>query len=236
MFSFKQFLNEEFKKIGHQLGSNPGGVHVDTETGEKHYVKYYRNPEQAKSEALAARIHEHMGIHTLKPKYQKIDGKHAVVTKWNDHLEKMHPHHFENLTHSQQHDIGKMYHAAVLTKNWDIVGLGHDNIERDKHTGHLHSVDAGGTFNFRAQGGHKDYGPDVDEKHSLLHRPGEASSHVFSHVFKHNPEAKKAGLHAVKNMDMHHVEKLFKNSGLHNHEELLHNFKERRKKLLDDRD
>ena len=40
MKSFKVFV-EELKKVGGQLGSNPGGVHVDTDTGEKHYVKFY---------------------------------------------------------------------------------------------------------------------------------------------------------------------------------------------------
>jgi hypothetical protein len=231
MKSFNMFV-EELKKVGGQLGSNPGGVHVDTKTGEKHYVKFYKNPDQAKTETLTSRIHEHMGIHTLHPEHKVIDGKHAVVTKWNEHLSKMEPHEFEHLNHDQQKDIGKMYHAAVLTKNWDIVGLDHDNIEKDKHTGKLHSVDAGGAFHFRAQGGPKHYGPDVDEKHTLLNRPGEASSHVFSTVFKQNPEAKKHGLEAVRKMDMSHVHKLFKNSGLSNHHELYSNFVERRNKLL----
>jgi len=232
MLSYREFVQEELKKIGERLGSNPGGVHVDTDTNQKHYVKYYDNPDQAKSEALAARIHEHMGIPTLHPRHQVIDGKHAVVTKWNPDLERMHPHHFEQLNHDQQNTIGKMYHAAVLTKNWDVVGLEHDNIERNRHTGALHSVDAGGTFNFRAQGGHKDYGSDVAEKDSLLNRPGEASSHVFSTVFKQNPNAKAEGLNSVKKMDMEHVRGLFKNSGLSNHEELYSNFAKRREKLL----
>lgn len=231
MKSFKVFV-EELKKVGGQLGSNPGGVHVDTDTGEKHYVKFYKNADQAKTEALTGKIHDHMGIHNLNPEYRNIDGKHAVVTKWNDGLKKMEPHEFEHLDHHQQNDIGKMYHAAILTKNWDIVGLDHDNIEKDKRTGRLHSVDAGGAFHFRAQGGPKHYGDDVDEKHSLLNRPGEPSSHVFSTVFKQNPEAKKHGLEAVRKMNMSHVEKLFKNSGLHNHHELYSNFVERRNKLL----
>lgn len=236
MLSFKQYFNEDLEKVGDQLGSNPGGVYKNKKTGEKHYVKFYKNGDQAKSEALTAKIHEHMGIHTLKPEYKNIDGKHAVVTQWNDKLQKMKPHHFESLTKDQQHDIGKMYHAAILTKNWDIVGLDHDNIEAHKETGKLHSVDAGGTFKFRAQGGHKDYGSDVDEKQSLISRPGEASTHVFSHVFKHNPEAKKHGLEAVRKMDMNHIKGLFKSSGLHDHEELYNNFAKRREKLLKDED
>ena len=225
-------LQEEFQKVGDRLGSNPGGVHVDTETGNKVYVKHYQNPDQAKVESLTGKIHEHMGIKTLKPEYKVVAGKHSVVTPWNDKLERMHPSDFAHLNTDQQHTIGKMYHAAILTKNWDIVGLEHDNIERHKETGELHSVDSGGAFHFRAQGAPKEYGPDIDEKHSLISRPGSPSTQVFKTVFQQNPGAEKHGLDAVKNMDMDHVKGLFKDSGLHNHEELYKNFAERRNKLL----
>lgn len=231
MLSFKNYLKEELKKVGSQLGSNSGGVYHDTETNEKHYIKFYHNGDQAKAEALAGKIHNHMGIATLNPEHKIIDGKHAVSTKWNPNLEKMHPHEFHALHDDQKHDISKMYHAAVLTKNWDIVGLDHDNIERHKDTGKLHSVDAGGTFHFRAQGGHKDYGDDIAEKDSLMNRPHEPASQVFSHVLK-DDKIRQHGLNAVKNMDMKHVHGLFKNSELPNHKELFDNFSKRREKLI----
>lgn len=233
MLTFRQFvISEELVKVGRQLGSNEGGKFLDTDTGKHHYIKYYKNGDQAKTEELTSKIYEHMGIKTLKPKHEIINGRHAVSTEWNDNMRSMHPHEFENLSHDQQHDIGKMYHAAILTKNWDIVGMEHDNITKHAKTGKLHSVDTGGSFNFRAQGGHKEYGPDIDEKHSFLNMPHSASTHVFRHVFKQNPEALHHGLRAVKNMDMDHVKKLFKNSGLENHEELYDNFSKRRQALL----
>lgn len=231
MKTFKQ-LSEELKKISDQLGSNPGGVHMDTNTGEKHYVKYYSNPDQAKVEALTGKIYEHMGIKTLNPEYKHTNEGHAVVTKWNDKLEGMQPHQFDKLNNEQQNTVGKMYHAAILTKNWDIVGLEHDNISKHKDTGELHSVDTGGAFNFRAQGGHKDYGPDIAEKESLISRPENASTHVFKTTFEQNPKAKEHGLQAVKDIDMNHVKNLFKKSGLDNHEELYSNFAARRNKLI----
>lgn len=235
MIRFAQFLIEDedtkmHKVPGTQFGSNEGGVHTD-DAGTKHYVKHYRDQNQAKSEVLASKIYHHMGLKTTNPEFKKVNGRHAVVTKWNDNLEKMHPHEFEGLSKDQAHDIGKKYHAAILTKNWDAVGLEHDNITRHKKTGKLHTVDTGGTFNFRAQGGHKDYGPDIGEHKSLRHND-QASGHVFNHVFKHHPDAERAGLDAVKNMDDKHVHGLFKNSGLPNHEELHKNFMERKKKLL----
>lgn len=230
MKRFNLFL-EELKPVpGTQYGSNPGGVHKD-EHGQKHYVKYYKNPDQAKVEALTGKIYQHMGIHTVEPEHKVVNGHHAVVSKWNDHLEHMHPHDFENLSKEQAHQIGRKYHAAVLTKNWDAVGLEHDNISRHKKTGDLVTNDLGAGFHFRARGSHKDYGPDIGEHSSLRHND-QASGHVFSHVFAHHPDAEHEGLKAVKNIDDAHIHHLFKTSGLSNHEELHRNFMERKKKLL----
>jgi hypothetical protein len=235
--TFATFLKEDSNDIrlnpvpGTQYGSNPGGVHTD-EAGDKHYVKFYRNHDQAKSEVLASKIYQHMGAKTTSPELKRVNGKHAVVTKWNDHLETMHPHDFEHLNKSQAHDVGRKYHAAILTKNWDAVGLEHDNITRHKGTGELHTVDTGGTFNFRAMGSHKEYGPDIEEHKSLRNMHGTAASHVFNHVFKHHPDAEAAGVHAVRQMDDQHVHELFKNSGLSNHEELHKNFVAKKAKLL----
>jgi hypothetical protein len=237
MKSFATFLNEakDDDKLtpvqNTQYGSNPGGVHTDKK-GEKHYVKFYKNPDQGKVETLTSKIYEHMGAKTTKPENRSVNGKHAVVTKWNDKLEPMQKHDFEHLTKPQAHDIGRKYHAAVLTKNWDAVGLEHDNIMKHKETGELHTVDNGGAMHFRAQGGHKTFSHDIDEHKSLRNMPGAASSHVFNHVFKHHPEAEHEGLKAVRNIDDKHVKSLFENSGLHNHKELHEAFHARKTALL----
>lgn len=232
MLTFKQFFNEELvKEKGTQYGSNPGGVHTDSETGEKFYVKHYKNSDQGKVEALTSNIYKHMGIHTLDPEFKQVNGKDSIVTKWNSDLKTMKPSHFEKLEPHQADQIGRMYHAAVLTKNWDIVGLEHDNIMMHKN-GNLHAVDQGGSFHFRAMGESKPYGSDIGEHHSLRHNE-HPSGHVFSTVFKNHPAAEHNGLHAVKNMDDEHVHGLFKNSGLSNWKDLHKNFMERKKKLLD---
>lgn len=231
MKSFKMFVEELKPEHGTQMGSNEGGIHHDTVTGKKHYVKYYKNGDQAKTEALAGKIYNHMGIKTLNPEHHVLNGKHAISTEWNPHVKTMHPHEYDNLSHSQAHDIGKMYHAATLTKNWDIVGLEHDNIVKHQHTGELHAIDHGGAFHFRAMGGHKDYTPDVAEHHSLRHN-NNASGHVFSSAFKQHPDVEHKSLSAVKNIDDNHVHGLFKNSGLHNWEDLHKNFVARKQNLL----
>jgi len=229
---FNKLLIESYvPEKGTQLGSNEGGIHTNTATGKKHYIKYYKNGDQAKVEALTGQLYNHMGIHTLNPKHEVINGKHAVVTDWNPHLHPMRPKQFENTTAHQAHQIGRMYHAAVLTKNWDIVGLEHDNIMKHD-SGNLHAIDHGGSFHFRARGGPKEYGPDINE-HSTLKNNNEASGHVFKSVFKDHPEAEKKGLDKVRSMDDNHVHGLFKTSGLSNWKDLHKNFMERKQKLLD---
>lgn len=213
-----------------QYGSNPGGIHVD-EGGVEHYVKHYANPDQGRVEALTGRIYGDMGIHTLQPEHREVNGRPALVTRWRHDLEPVHHSDFTRLSAAQHQDVGRMYHGAILTKNWDILGLGHDNVMRHTGDGRLFSVDHGGAFHFRAQGGHKDYGPDVGEHHSLRHND-QASGQVFHHVLSKDPGAYAAGHHAVEGLDMDRVRHHFETSGLSNADELHHNFVERRKALL----
>lgn len=217
---------------GTKYGSNPGGIHFDQQGG-KHYVKYYRNPDQARVEELSSKIFNHMGIETPGPKVKKVNGKLAVTTPWNDHYKRLDPEDFENLGPEHHKQIARMYHAAVLTKNWDVVGLEHDNIVHNPKTDNLVQVDTGGSFHFRAQGEPKEggYGDDVKEVNSLR-TPHWPSGHVFNHVFRHSPEAMDHGLEAVRNLPMDQIHKDFKDSGLSNWQELHANFTARREKLL----
>lgn len=229
--TFKQFTSESLQMVhGTQLGSNKGGIHTDS-SGGRYYVKHYKDPEQAKVEALTGRIYAHMGIHTVHPEYRDVNGKPSVVSRFDDDLKKMRPAHFEHLTSSQASDVGKMYHAAILTKNWDIVGLEHDNILQHAKTGNLHAVDTGGAFHYRAQGSLKDFGPDIDEHQSLRIR-NKQTSHVFNRVFSQHPHAERDGIEAVRALDDETIEKEFKNSGLKNWKELHTNFQARKKSLL----
>lgn len=227
MKSFSHFILEVLEKVsGTQYGSNEGGVHVDSDTGKRFYIKTYRNPEQAKAEALTGKLYQAMGIKTLNP---ELHEGNKIKTEWNDHLQSMRPNEFKNLKGSQADDLAKMFHGAILTKNWDIVGLSHDNIM--KHSdGSLYSVDQGGSMHFRAQGGPKEYGPDIGERESLVNNNG-ASGDVFSHLHQNHPDAIKRSLSSLRNLDMDHVHHLFKTSGLNNWEDHHRNFVARFKNL-----
>lgn len=159
-----------------------------------------------------------------------MNGKPTVVSKWNPELKVEHPRTFDKVSPSQADTIGKMYHAAVLTKNWDIIGLEHDNIMTDK-TGQIHSVDQGGAMHFRARGSSKPFDPEIGE-HSSLRNNQEASGHVFSSAFAQHPNAETSSLQSVRNIDDDHVKGLFQNSGLSNWEDLHKSFQSRKAKLL----
>lgn len=229
MKTFRQFTEDLVKQSGTQLGSNEGGIHTDSETGKKYYVKHYKNPDQGKVEALTGKIYHHIGIHTLNP---ELHGDSSIKSEWNEHVGTEKPSFYDNVSKKHAGQLGKMYHAAILTKNWDIAGLEHDNIVHNHKTGDLHAIDHGGAFHFRAQGGPKEYGSDISEKESLRN-PNNASGHIFNSAFKQHPEAEHEGLNAVKNIDDNHIHHLFKTSGLSNWKELHSNFVKRKQALID---
>lgn len=180
LINFKQFITENtqttdqfpdishFKKKEDRLGSNPGGVYVSPTDNSKHYVKTYANDQQARTEVAAAHVYHKIGVPTLNPSLAKTGGKTAVMTSWRDDLQDVKPWKtpYAALPDHDQQQLANHFVAAVVTKNWDAVGLEHDNIMRAP-SGELHSVDLGGSMRFRAMGKPKPFGADVDEYRSL---------------------------------------------------------------------
>lgn len=216
---------------GTQAGSNEGGIHYD-EKGTKHYAKWYRNPQQARVEVASARIHELAGVKTLKPFLIKHGDKIGVASVFNTNVQQKPKEYFETLNQDQAHHIGAIHHAAVLTKNWDTVGLVHDNILFDKETGIPHSVDQGGSFEFRAQGEPKSYTPDVAEIESFRSGLNREATHAFGHTFTNYPEAEKNSLSGIRNMRYEDVHKVFKDVGFDDHKQRADTLWKRRELLL----
>jgi SPP1 gp7 family putative phage head morphogenesis protein len=169
----------QWKQIEGQRGSNPGGVYEDAD-GQRWYVKFPGNPEQARSEALAARVYGMLGLRTLDPTIVTNGSKVGIATKWVEGLRKLTPAEVRAPTGALREELAAVYHGSVLTKNWDVVGLDNDNLLVNAK-GQLVVADTGGAFRFRAQGGAKDYGPDIGERATLLDdRMNPASARVFS--------------------------------------------------------
>ena len=217
-------------KISGPKGSNDGGVFQST-IGTKFYVKFYKNMEQGRTEALAAKIFTEMGVQTKTPTVAKVNGKDAIISVYSDDLEPMKPEDFNTLTKFQQQEAINMYVAAIVTKNWDVVGLEHDNIMLNKKTGNLVQVDPGGSFEFRAQGGAKEFGPDTAE-YMTLRNPANPSGQVFNTILKESPELEHNALKQLASLNMVQIQGIFATSGVANQESLFKAFEARRARLL----
>lgn len=147
----------EWKKVGTQLGSNPGGKFTGPD-GSEYYVKFPNNSGHASSEVLASKLYELAGAGVKPQTGVEIDGKVGVAGKWLD------------VQKSDWNAIDKAkaaddFAVHAWLGNWDAVGMGGENIQ--KHGDKLIAIDVGGSLEFRAQGGHKSFGDSADEWFSM---------------------------------------------------------------------
>lgn len=232
-------------KPNSQLGSNPGGLFIDP-TGNKHYIKFYRNAKQVASEYAATKIHELMGVRVMDVKMAVCEnqefvddfghrgihmGSIGIISEWNPNL-KVLGNRFYQINQQDANHLGRSYMAAILCENWDIIGLEVDNQVRDEVTKELISVDHGRSFKFRAQGGEKDFNHgDIKTKDSL--KKFSPASDVFNFVFTKFPEAEHnaiARLHTI-----HHQElvDIFEDAGFHDAAHMADNVMSRVDALLE---
>jgi hypothetical protein len=153
-----------------QRGSNPGGIY-EAADGTRHYVKFYADPDQARTEIAAARLYERMGVQTLQPRTVEIGGRTGVASRWVEGMTRLQPGQLAD----HIDDLAAAFNASVVTKNWDVIGLDFDNLVRHPN-GRLVLVDAGGSFKYRAQGEAKPFGKDIDEARTLTDPARNASA------------------------------------------------------------
>lgn len=148
-----------WKQIGPQGGSNPGGKFVDQD-GVEWYCKFPKDDDIAKSEVLASKLYGAAGVAGQDAKLVTKDGKLGIASKWTD------------VTAASAAQLAKADGAAAgfavdaWLGNWDVVGLEYDNLQLDS-AGKAVRVDAGGSLEYRAQGGKKTFGDNVLEIDSL---------------------------------------------------------------------
>ena len=189
--TFRQFisLSEQYvREPNSQLGSNPGGVYTDS-VGKRFYIKYPKSDTQARVEVATGQIYSKLGIKTLNPELESSTSRIGVKTPWNESTARLMPHEFHEHIESSpsfRKGILDIYHASALTNNWDAVGLAHDNILKDTHTGLPVSIDHGGSMNFRAQGEPKEFSSTAKPELSSLLNTRRPSGHVFKYALDHS--------------------------------------------------
>ncbi len=211
-----------------QYGSNEGGVHTDT-SGKKYYIKYPKTEEQARVEVATAKIYGRMGIQTVNPRTEKINGRTAIVSDWNDNLKILSKSQLQELSKQPKHalELAKMRHAAVITGNRDIVGLAYDNIGHDTANDRLISLDQGGSMHYRAQGAKKPFERNIEE-HESFDNPRFTTQHIFSAATQHHPDILRTAIDHVKQLKDDDIRSIMTEHGLDDHKETVVD----RKKLL----
>lgn len=152
----------EMKKVGEQLGTNPGGIYQHP-NGEKYYVKFSKSNDHAKNEHLASKLYEAAGVPVLEHHLVDLgEGKLGTATTWKSGAEAFNPNDEVHRDRARSH-----FAAHAWAANWDAIGAKNDNqgILDDL----VHTLDVGGALNYRAQGAPKGemFGNEVNEWESM---------------------------------------------------------------------
>jgi hypothetical protein len=168
---------DDWKQIGPQGGSNPGGKFIDPD-GVEWYCKFPGDENMAKSEVLAAKLYAAAGISAQDAKLVTKDGKIGIASKWAD-VSKGSP---AQLAKAKGAKAGFAVDAWLA--NHDVVGLEFDNLQLDAN-GNAMRVDAGGSLEYRAQGAKKEFGDTVTEIDTLRDKSiNDKSAAVFGKMTK----------------------------------------------------
>lgn len=131
------------RKVGGQMGTNPGGVFQD-ETGRRFHVKSLESPAHARNEIIAARLYQLAGAPTLA--YVAAKQPNQVATAFIA-LEKTR---VSQLTDAERRQAQHWLGVHAWTANWDAAGYDGDN--QGVANGVVMTLDVGGALAFRAQG------------------------------------------------------------------------------------
>jgi hypothetical protein len=202
-------LGERLIRVGEQRGSVPGGLYEDRTTGERWYVKFYAEADQARSEWVALALYRRLGLTTPDVEITTISGRTAIASRWMDGLRRATA---EEL--SAHPDLPRLWQGAILTKDWDVLGLELDNVLIDPN-GRLVKLDAGGAFGFRAQGATKSYDRAIDEVKSLRDPSrNRAAAQVFNARFAADVFAEADGIADIKALKRTQVFQMCRQAGL----------------------
>ena len=154
--------NAVLEPVSGPKGSNQGGLFKDQQTGALHYVKWSGSDVRPKVEVLAGELYGLAGVPVPGVRVIDYQGQTAVMSDWIDGAKPM------TIDNMKEHpDVRENFVVDAWLANWDVIGLGADNIvlgPDDK----AYRIDAGGSLLFRAQGKPKWFPPFVEEHKTLL--------------------------------------------------------------------
>lgn len=205
---------------GTQGGSNKGYYVINKETGELFYAKF--GGAQGKTELLANKLYEMAGVKVPEMTSFKTQEGVGTLSKYVPDL--------TNVTQatSKAHDGFGM---DVLLANWDVVGAGYDNMLKTPD-GTIIRLDAGGTFDYRAQGKNKPYTTIPTEITTLLNPSiNPKSAEIFSNMDRSDVMS---SLQKVTSLKDSEITQLLENMGLTQYKEPLLKRKKFLKTMLEE--
>ena len=167
---------DDWKKVGQQRGSNPGGFFKDPD-GQEWYVKVPKSTAIARNEILAGKLYEAAGVKVPELKEVTVGDRTAIASKIVPGLQKLREFGEGNAS------VMDGFAVDAWLANWDVVGLAHDNLLEDDK-GDAVRVDVGGSLVFRAQGEPKGklFGDKVGELDTLTDGTNAQASSVFGGI------------------------------------------------------
>ena len=157
--SIPSTANYNLKKIGAQMGSNPGGVY--SYGAKKYYIKAAKTSAHVTNELRAAKLFALTGSPTLK--YQPIEGGKEIATELQ-HLDKKNA---GELSPAEKKEAQADFITHAWLANHDAAGTGGDNI--GVIGGKVTPLDFGGALEYRAQGEAKaNFGDKVTETKTMI--------------------------------------------------------------------
>lgn len=134
------------KRVGQQMGSNPGGV-FENPDGQRFYVKKPQSQAHVRNEMLAAALYGLAGSPTLK--YRPVEGGEHVATE----MTKLDKDRAAKLSPGEKDAARREFAVHAWLGNYDAVGTGGDNL--GTVGGIPTALDLGGALAFRARGAPK---------------------------------------------------------------------------------
>lgn len=188
------------KQIGGQGGSNPGGLYYDETTGKKWYIKQPKSDDHARNEVLAAKLYDAAGIEVPNVVLMRgPDGNLRIASEIIDGIEQD----GDLLASGKVANVYDGFAVDAWLANWDVVGLGYDNMVILKNR--AIRLDTGGALLFRAQGSPKGsaFGSKVTELETLRDaKTNPQSARVFAKMTNEDIEKSAARLERISDEDI----------------------------------
>lgn len=161
----KKMVTDNWKKVGGQGGSQPGGKFVD-ENGKEFYVKEPKTLLHAENESLVSKLYAALGVKAADVEVGEHKGKPKIISEWVPGAK-------TGIMGTKRNDpewrkkVQSGFVADAWLANWDALGNS-ENIAQGGD-GEAYRVDTGGGILFRARGAEKgaQFGNTVGEMESL---------------------------------------------------------------------